>query len=270
MKLAQRHLVKPGTQLDLSKIDPSSTAGFKGGKKEAAEPFAALNEQLEELQERLWSEGKQKLLVVLQGLDACGKDGTIRSVFEGVNPLGTRVAAFGVPTEEELAHDFLWRVHAKMPGKGEIAIFNRSHYEDVLVVRVRKLAPKAVWKPRFRQINDFERLLAETGTRIVKIFLYISKEEQKERLQERLDDPLKRWKFRKGDLEDRALWDDYMTAYEEAISETSQASAPWYVVPADRNWYRNLVVAEILVGALQEMNPQSPEPEEDLEGVVVE
>jgi PPK2 family polyphosphate:nucleotide phosphotransferase len=270
MKLAQRYLVKPGTRLDLSRFDPKSTAGFDGGKKEAAEPFAELNGQIEELQERLWAEGRQKLLVVLQGLDASGKDGTIRSVFEGVNPLGTRVAAFGVPTEEELAHDFLWRVHSKVPGKGEIAIFNRSHYEDVLVVRVRKLAPKSVWQARFRQINDFERLLAETGTKIVKIYLCISKEEQKERLQERLDDPAKRWKFRKGDLEDRALWDDYQTAYEEAISETSQEGAPWYVVPADRNWYRNLVVADILVAALREMDPKTPEPEEDLAGIVVE
>jgi PPK2 family polyphosphate:nucleotide phosphotransferase len=262
--------VKPGSKVDLSKIDPASTSGFKGGKKDAAEPFAELNAQIEELQERLWAEGNQKLLVVLQGLDASGKDGTIRSVFEGVNPLGTRVAAFGVPTEEELAHDFLWRVHAKVPGKGVIGIFNRSHYEDVLVVRVRKLAPKAVWKSRFGQINDFERLLAETGTKIVKIFLYISKEEQKERLQERLDDPAKRWKFRKGDLEDRALWDDYIAAYEEALAETSQPAAPWYVVPSDRNWYRNLVVASIVVDTLKAMDPQTPEPEENLDGVVVE
>jgi len=270
MNLAKRYRVKPGSKVDLSRFDPGDTSGFKGGKKEAAEPFAALNDRLEELQERLWAEGKQKLLVVLQGLDACGKDGTIRSVFEGVNPLGTRVAAFKVPTEEELGHDFLWRVHAKMPGKGEIAIFNRSHYEDVLVVRVRKLAPKAVWKPRYRQINDFERLLAETGTKIVKFFLHISKDEQRERLQERVDDPAKRWKFRKGDLEDRALWDDYMAAYEDALTQTSQPWAPWYVVPANRNWYRNLVVSEVLVDTLKAMDPKTPEPEEDLAGVVVE
>ena len=270
MNLAKRYRIKPGSKVDLSKIDPDETDGFKGGKKDAEKPFLALNRRLEELQEKLWAEGKRKLLVVLQGLDACGKDGTIRSVFEGVNPLGTRVAAFKVPTEEERGHDFLWRVHSKMPGAGEVAIFNRSHYEDVLVVRVRNLAPKGVWKPRFQQICDFERMLAENGTKIVKFFLYISKDEQKERLQDRLDDPLKRWKFRKGDLDDRALWDSYMAAYEEALEKTSQPWAPWYVVPANRNWYRNLVVANVLVDTLQAMDLKTPEPEEDLEGVVIE
>ncbi len=270
MSLVKRYRVKPGSKVDLSTIDPDSTAGFKGGKKEAEKPFATLNDRLEELQERLWASGRQKLLVVLQAPDAGGKDGTIRSVFQGVNPLGTRVAAFKVPTEEERGHDFLWRVHKQVPGAGEMVIFNRSHYEDVLVVRVRNLAPRSVWKGRYQQICDFERLLAESGTTIVKFFLYISKDEQKERLQERLDDPLKRWKFRKGDLEDRAHWDDYMRAYEEALEKTSQPWAPWYIVPANRNWYRNLVVASVLVDTLDSLDLQLPEPAEDLTGIVIE
>ncbi len=222
------------------------------------------------LQESLWAEHRHKVLVVLQGMDTSGKDGTIRHVFEGVNPLGVRVAAFKAPTEEELDHDFLWRVHPKVPGKGEMVIFNRSHYEDVLVARVQKLAPPEVWRRRYDQINDFERLLAETDTTILKFFLHISKEEQRERLQARLDDPQKRWKFRKGDLLDRAHWDEYMEAYEDALARTSHKHAPWYVVPADKKWYRNLMVAEVLVKALEALKIQVPEPEEDLKGVVVE
>ncbi len=222
------------------------------------------------MQEALWAENRHKVLVVLQGMDTSGKDGTIRHVFEGVNPLGVRVAAFKAPTEEELEHDFLWRVHPKVPGRGEMVIFNRSHYEDVLVARVQKLVPPAVWRQRYDQINDFERLLADTGTTVLKFFLYISKDEQKERLQARLDDPQKQWKFRKGDLVDRALWDEYLEAYEEALSRTSQKHAPWYVVPADKKWYRNLVVATVLVKALEDLNIQIPEAEEDLKGIVIE
>jgi PPK2 family polyphosphate:nucleotide phosphotransferase len=268
MSLTKRFRVKTGGKIDLSEIDPGSTPGFSH--KEAGDRLQDLNKRLEVLQEALWAEHRHKVLVVLQGMDTSGKDGTIRHVFEGVNPLGVRVVAFKAPSPEELDHDFLWRVHAKVPAQGEMVIFNRSHYEDVLVARVQKLVPPEVWRPRFDQINDFERLLTETGTVLLKFFLHISKDEQKERLQARLDDPLKQWKFRKGDLLDRARWDDYMEAYEEALSRTSQKHAPWYVVPADKKWYRNLVVATVLVKALEELKIQVPEPEEDLKGVVVE
>ncbi|HEY0513337.1 MAG TPA: polyphosphate kinase 2 family protein [Thermoanaerobaculia bacterium] len=266
----KQHRVKPGSKVDLSKVDPESTPGFKGGRKDADERLIELCDSLEALQESLWAEHKRKVLIVLQGMDTSGKDGTISHVFEGVNPLGVRVVAFKAPSPEELEHDFLWRVHAKVPAQGEIVIFNRSHYEDVLVARVQKLVPPEVWKRRYDQINDFERLLAGTGTTVLKFFLHISKDEQKERLQARLDDPSKRWKFRKGDLLDRARWDDYMHAYEAALSRTSQKHAPWHIVPANKKWYRNLVVAEALVKALEDLKIQLPEPEEDLEGVVIE
>jgi PPK2 family polyphosphate:nucleotide phosphotransferase len=266
----KRYLVKPGAKLDLAKLDAGSTRGFKGSKKEAEERLRELTEKLEALQEALWAEHKHKVLVVLQGMDTSGKDGTISHVFEGVNPLGVRVASFKAPTAEELDHDFLWRVHPKVPGRGEIAIFNRSHYEDVVAARVRRLVPPEVWRSRYRQINDFERLLAETGTVILKFFLHIDKDEQKERFQARLDDPAKRWKFRLGDLEDRALWDQYEAAYEEALSRTSQERAPWYVVPANRKWYRNLVIATVLVKALEDLDIKAPEPADDLTDVVIE
>jgi PPK2 family polyphosphate:nucleotide phosphotransferase len=266
----KQHRVKPGAKVDLTQIDPGSTPGFKGKRKDADARLLALNQRLEALQESLWAEHKHKVLVVLQGTDTSGKDGTISHVFEGINPLGVRVAAFKAPTPEELDHDFLWRVHLKVPGQGEIVIFNRSHYEDVLVARVQKLVPPEVWRQRYGQINDFESLLSATGTVILKFFLYISKDEQKERLQARLDDPQKRWKFRKGDLLDRAHWDEYLEAYEDALSRTSQKHAPWYVVPADKKWYRNLVVAEVLVKALEDLKMKVPEPEEDLKGVVIE
>jgi PPK2 family polyphosphate:nucleotide phosphotransferase len=264
------HRVKPGSKVDLSAIDPGSTPGVKGGRKDASGRLQELCDRLRVLQESLWAEHKHKVLVVLQGMDTSGKDGTISHVFESVNPLGVQVVAFKSPSPEELEHDFLWRVHARVPASGEIVIFNRSHYEDVLVARVQELVPPEVWKRRYDQINDFERLLAETGTTVLKFFLHISKDEQKERLQARLDDPAKQWKFRKGDLLDRARWDDFMEAYEAALSRTSQKHAPWYVVPADRKWYRNLVVAEVLVQALEDLEIKTPEPEEDLKGVVIE
>jgi PPK2 family polyphosphate:nucleotide phosphotransferase len=268
MSLTKRFRVKPGGKVDLADFDPGSTPGFHH--KEAGERLQELNGRLEVLQEALWAEHRHQVLVVLQGMDTSGKDGTIRHVFEGVNPLGVRVAAFKAPTEEELDHDFLWRVHARVPARGEMVIFNRSHYEDVLVARVQKLVPPEVWRQRYKQINDFERLLAGTGTTVLKFFLHISKDEQKERLQARLDDPRKQWKFRKGDLVDRALWDEYMAAYEEALSRTSQKHAPWYIVPADKKWYRNLVVATVLVKALEDLKIQIPEAEEDLKGIVIE
>ncbi len=266
----KRYRVKLGSRLNLSRLDASDMSAFKEGKSETQEAFDKLNDRLEAHQEMLWAQGRHKLLVVLQGMDTSGKDGTIRHVFDGVNPLGVRVASFKAPTTEELAHDFLWRVHPLVPGKGEMVIFNRSHYEDVLAARVRGLVPEETWKPRYDQINDFERLLAESGTTILKFYLHIDADEQKERLQARLDDPTKRWKFRTGDLEDRSLWKKYMKAYEDALSRTSTEWAPWYVVPSNRKWYRNLIVATVIVEALEQLGMKYPEPSEDLRGVVVE
>jgi PPK2 family polyphosphate:nucleotide phosphotransferase len=266
---AARWQVKPGTKVNLAKIDTRSTEGAPGDKdKTEAVSDGELEKELHGLQERLYAEGERSLLVVLQAIDAGGKDGTIKHVFGGLNPASCRVVSFKVPSEEERSHDFLWRVHAKAPAKGEVVVFNRSHYEDVLVVRVHSLVPEDVWRPRYDLINDFEANLAAAGTRIVKLYLHISKEEQAERFQARLDDPSKRWKFRKGDLDERARWDDYIAAFEEAISRTSTDAAPWYVVPADRKWYRNWAVSRILCETLTDMDPQYP-PAEDLTGVVV-
>jgi PPK2 family polyphosphate:nucleotide phosphotransferase len=265
---AGRWRVEPGDKVRLDKVDTRSTDGAPGDKDETGKAVEDLHAELDGLQERLYAEGRQSLLVVLQAIDAGGKDGTIKHVFRALNPAGCRVVSFKVPSEEERSHDFLWRVHAKAPATGEVVVFNRSHYEDVLVVRVHDLVPEEVWRPRYDFINDFEANLAAAGTRIVKLYLHISKEEQAERFQARLDDPTKRWKFRKGDLEERARWDDYVAAFEEAISRTSTATAPWYVVPADRKWYRNWAVSRILVETLGDMDPQYP-PAEDLTGVVV-
>jgi PPK2 family polyphosphate:nucleotide phosphotransferase len=218
----------------------------------------------------LYAEHKQKVLVVLQALDTGGKDGTIRAVFEGVNPAGVKVASFKVPTAIESDHDFLWRIHQQTPGKGEIVIFNRSHYEDVLVVRVHNLVDKDVWKRRYDHINHFEKLLTDEGTTIIKIFLHISKEEQKERLQERLDIPEKNWKFSSGDLKERALWDEYQKAYEDVLKKTSTDYAPWYIIPANRNWYRNYLISSILVKKLESLNMEYPSPEEGLDNIVIE
>lgn len=261
--------ITPGTKLDLADHAPNSRRGFDGGKKDGKRALPGLTRLIAELQRRLWAESEQSLLVVLQAMDTGGKDGTIRHVFRGVNPQGVDVHGFGVPTEEELAHDYLWRVHQHTPADGRIAIFNRSHYEDVLVVRVKGLVAEQVWSRRYEHIRAFEEMLSDEGTTIVKLFLNISQDEQKERLEARLDEPNKNWKFRKGDLEDRALWDAYQVAYEEAISKTSTVYAPWYVVPADRKWYRNLVVSSILIETLKGMNPRFPEPELGLTEVVI-
>lgn len=236
----------------------STTPGWKGGKEAAAPVLSQLNRRLEELQESLYAEGKHRVLVVLQGMDTSGKDGVIRRVFEGVNPSGVRVESFKAPTLQELRHDFLWRIHALVPAGGELTIFNRSHYEDVLAVRVRNLAPEEVWRPRYRQIAEFERLLSESGTTLVKFFLHISRDEQRERLQARVDDPAKRWKFRSGDLEDRALWNEYQEAYAEALRRTSTPRAPWYAIPADRKWYRDLAIASVLVETLEGLKIKLP------------
>ncbi|MGH9243814.1 MAG: polyphosphate kinase 2 family protein [Acidimicrobiales bacterium] len=267
---SDRWLVKPGATVDLAALDTRTTDGAPGAKATTKDALPALTERLAALQERLWAEGEQALLIVLQAMDCGGKDGAIEHVFSGINPQGVRIANFKVPTDEELAHDFLWRIHRVVPRKGEIGLFNRSHYEDVLVVRVKGLAPERVWRRRFDQINEFEELLAESGTRIVKVWIHISKEEQAERLQARLADPEKRWKFRVGDLEERKRWDEYMDAYREAVERTSTAAAPWYIVPSDRKWYRNWAISNIALETLEDMDPQFPPPEDDLDAVVIE
>ena len=248
---------KTGAQLD--KRDPRDDLGFNKAK--ATKALADEVVKLADLQERLWAEQKHSLLVVLQAMDAGGKDGTIRAVLSGVNPQGVHITGFKAPTPNELAHDYLWRVHAAAPAHGEIGVFNRSHYEDVLVVRVHGIVAEERWRKRYGHIRDFEQRLVEEGTTIIKLFLHISKDEQRERFQERIDDPTKQWKFRKGDLDDRAKWDDFQAAYDDAISETSTDNAPWYVIPGDRNWVRNLAVAKILVNTLEAMNPQYPAAE---------
>ncbi len=263
--------VKPDTKLRLDEIDPRSTPGWDEDDKEGGRArVLELNDRLEVLQELLYAEGTQRVLVVLQAMDAGGKDGTIRHVFDGVNPSGVRAPAFKKPSSRELAHDYLWRVHKEVPGDGEIVIFNRSHYEDVLVVRVMDLAPEKRWRKRYQHIVDFERMLHDEGTTIVKIYLHISKEEQKERLQDRLDVPEKNWKFETGDLAMRAKWDDFMEAFEDALDKTSTADAPWYVIPADRKWYRNIAVLEILVQTLEELDMSYPEPEEGLDQIEID
>jgi PPK2 family polyphosphate:nucleotide phosphotransferase len=228
----------------------------KGGLDEALESHAA---RLAALQAALGAEGTRALLIVLQGRDACGKDGTVRRVFSGLNPAYAGVTSFKRPSALELRHDYLWRIHQAVPARGTIGIFNRSHYEDVLTVRVHGLVPEPVWRRRYEQINAFERMLADEGTVIRKFFLHVSKEEQRKRLEERLDDPAKNWKFEPGDLQERARWDDYTAAYEEMLERCSTAWAPWYVVPADRNKPRDFLVAEAVVAALEEMNPRYPE-----------
>ena len=248
--------VKPGSKFSLADHDPAATHGWSKGA--AITETAALDTRLFDLQDKLWAEAKKSVLVVLQGIDASGKDGTIRRVMTAFNPQGCNVASFKVPTAEEAAHDFLWRIHKRTPGKGEIAIFNRSHYEQVLIVRVHGLEPRSVWSKHYDQINEFEELLADSGTTIVKFFLHISKDEQRQRIQERYDTPRKRWKFSMGDLEERKLWDKYMVAYEEAIARTSTDKAPWYVIPANKNWTRNLAVSSILAETIADLKPAYP------------
>jgi PPK2 family polyphosphate:nucleotide phosphotransferase len=246
----------PGTRVRLSQRDDGETFGWD---KVAAEPETARQlERLTELQDRLWAEAKRAVLVVLQGIDAAGKDGTIKKVMTAFNPQGSPVTSFKVPSVEELAHDYLWRVHKAMPRRGEVGIFNRSHYEEVLVVRVHELVPKAVWSKRYEQINAFERHLADNGTTIVKFFLAIDKEEQRERFQARYDDPTKRWKFSMGDLDERKLWDAYQAAFDDVLSKTSTDAAPWYVIPANRKWFRNLAVASILADTIAGLKPAYP------------
>ena len=260
--------VEPGSSPHLAKRDPDARIGAPD-KDEGLAHLTALVERLGLLHNRLFAEATRSVLLVLQGMDTAGKDGTIRHVLTGVNPQGCRIASFREPTPAELAHDYLWRIHAACPARGELVIFNRSHYEDVVAVRVRELAPSHVWERRYEHIREFERLLTDEGTSVVKVFLHLSREEQRVRLQERIDNPEKRWKFRAGDLDDRARWDDFVAAYEDALRETSTVWAPWYVVPADHNWSRNLAVAEVLVDALERLDPRLPDPEPESERLVI-
>ncbi len=249
-------------------IDPNDSEDYRS-KKDVAEELKRQRERIAELQARLYAENEQSLLIVLQAMDTGGKDGTIKHVFRGVNPQGCQVWSFKTPSAEELAHDFLWRYHQKAPRRGMITIFNRSHYEDVLVVRVKDLVPANVWQHRYDMINEFEHMLMLNNTTVIKFFLYISKDEQKRRLQSRLDDPSKHWKFSSNDLKERAFWEDYMAAYEDMINKCSTAYAPWYVVPANKKWYRNLVIARTIADTLEVMNPRYPEAEQGLNQVTI-
>jgi PPK2 family polyphosphate:nucleotide phosphotransferase len=248
---------QPGEKFKIAGADPSDTSGFTD-KEETKLETAKDAEAINVLQDRLFAEGKRALLVVLQGMDTSGKDGTVRGVFNACGPLGVHVNPFKVPSELERSHDYLWRIHNVVPGKGYIGIFNRSHYEDVLVVKVRKFATAEAIERRYDEINSFEKMLSDNGVKILKFMLNISKKEQGTRLQERIDDPTAHWKFNPGDLEDRKLWDDYMAAYETALTRCSTKHAPWHVVPADRKWVRNAVIARIVRETLEEMNPQYP------------
>jgi PPK2 family polyphosphate:nucleotide phosphotransferase len=262
--------IKPGAKVDLAKRDPADKSPVSGNKTERLARLAELAPRIDTLQDLLYAEKKHKLLVVLQGMDTAGKDGTIRHVFSAVDPLGVRAVSFRAPVGEEREHDFLWRVHREVPRLGEIAIFNRSHYEDVLIVRVHKWIDMDECKRRYQHINGFERTLAENGMTILKFFLHISKDEQKRRLQERIDDPDKHWKFNPGDLEERKRWDDYMKAYEDAIEATSTDCANWYVVPSDSKSTRNLIISSILIEQLEALKMKYPRPVEDYSGIVVE
>lgn len=264
-----KYRVKPGQQINLEDYDPDDRSEFNGDKKDAAVRVDELTTALDDLQERLYAESSRAVLFVIQALDTGGKDSTIRSVFGNLNPQGCRVASFKAPTTLELAHDYLWRVHLAMPRRGEIGVFNRSHYEDVLVVRVHGLVPREVWEKRYDQINAFEKMLTEEGTTIVKFYLHISKREQKRRLEERLLDPTKHWKFNPGDLQERELWPEYRQAYEDMLTRTSTEWAPWYIVPADHKWYRNVVVAQVTYETLQALNPQYPQPSLDLSKIII-
>lgn len=258
----------PGEPFRLADFDPGDTGRYKK-KKEAKSKVKDNLKHLRELQEMLYAQGRHALLIVLQAMDAGGKDGTIKHVMGAYNPQGVQVTPFKVPTEEELAHDFLWRVHKAVPRRGMIGIFNRSHYEDVLVVRVHELVPEMVWRKRYDHINAFERLLADSGVTIVKFFLHISKAEQAERLRERQTRPDKQWKFSPGDLDERKLWEDYMAAFEEALTRCNTGYAPWYVIPANRKWYRNLVVSRILIETMESIGLDYPAPVPDIESYMI-
>ena len=260
--------VDPGSKAGIAERDPDDRLGF-GDKQAGKKRLEQLHEQLGDLHDRLFAEAHRSVLLVLQGIDASGKDGVIRSVFTGLNPQGCRIVAFRAPTSTELAHDYLWRVHAQLPARGEIGIFNRSHYEDVVAVRMLGLASKEVWSRRPGHIVEWERMLTDEGTTLVKVFLNVSRDEQRRRLQERIDDPKKRWKFRQDDLQVRERFDEWVRAWDDVISETSTDWAPWYVVPADHNWVKAVAVAELLVASLDRLKPRYPDPEDGVEGLEI-
>lgn len=260
-----RFRIAPGERVDFKDFDPSCKGNLN--KKDAAEKIVKLRDKMSDLQQQLFAERKRSLLICLQGLDASGKDGVIRHVIGSMNPDGCRVANFKEPNQEELAHDFLWRIEAQMPKKGEVAIFNRSHYEDVLIVRVHNLVPKGAWLSRYDEINDFERRHVKNGTRILKFFLHISKKEQLERFEQRLDDPSKRWKISEADYKEREYWDDYLRAYRDALARCSTEESPWFVIPADHKWFRDLAVSEIIVATMEGMDIRVPQPTVNIEEI---
>ena len=260
--------VEPGSPPRIAERDPADRLGLD--KDDGERSLARLVERIDELQYLLYAEDRRSVLLVLQGLDASGKDGVVRRVFAGVNPTGVKVTSFRVPAGVELQHDYLWRVHLSLPPRGEIGVFNRSHYEDVVAVRMHGLAPESVWRRRYEHLRSFEQMLVDEGTTVLKVFLNVSRDEQRRRLQERIDDPRKRWKFRRDDLQVRERFDDWVAAWEEALGETSTAWAPWYVVPADRNWVKSLAVAELLCTTLEGLDLKLPDPQPGIEGLVVE
>ena len=263
-----RFRVDPGTRTRLADVDPDEAEHYRR-KKDVTDELKRHRDRISDLQARLYGEQKRSLLIVLQAMDTGGKDGTIKGVFQGVNPQGCQVWSFKAPSNEEAAHDFLWRYHQKAPPKGMIHIFNRSHYEDVLIVRVKDLVPESVWRPRYEAINQFEYALTSDGVTVLKFFLHISKDEQKRRLESRLADPDKRWKFSASDLKERAYWEDYQAAFEDAVNECSTSYAPWYVVPANKKWYRNLVVARTIADTLEAMSPKFPAAEKGLDSIQI-
>jgi PPK2 family polyphosphate:nucleotide phosphotransferase len=263
------HRVKPGQRIDLAKVDPADVSAAPGDEDATKQELQVLVQRLADLHAKLWAEADRRVLVVLQGMDTSGKGGTIDHVIGWVHPAGLRVVSFKAPSGGELTHDYLWRVHANVPAAGELGVFDRSHYEDVLAVRVLGLVPEERWKRRYDHINGFEQMLVDEGTTVVKLFLHISEGEQRKRLEARLEDPTKQWKFREDDLDTRAHWDAYRSAFEDAIERTTTDQARWYVVPADRKWYRNWAVATILVGVLEHMDLTWPAPKDDLSKVVI-
>ena len=266
--MLDRLRVDPGSPATIAERDPDDRLGLD---KDASEKrIDTLVDRIDQLQYRLFAEHRRSILLVLQGLDASGKDGVVRRVFHGVNPTGVRVTSFKVPVGAEVQHDYLWRIHAALPARGEIGVFNRSHYEDIVAVRMHRIAPEEVWRRRYEHVREFERMLVDEGTTVLKVFLNVSKEEQRKRFQERIDDPEKRWKFRRDDLKVRERYDEWVAAWDEALTETSTPWAPWYVVPADRNWVKALVVAELVAATLEQLDPQLPEPEAGLERLRIE
>jgi PPK2 family polyphosphate:nucleotide phosphotransferase len=266
--MLDRLRVAPGTPARIAERSTHDRVGVE--KDEGEKRLGHLVERIDELQYRLYAEARRSVLLVLQGLDASGKDGVVRRVFEGVNPTGVAVTSFRAPAGAELEHDYLWRIHRALPRRGTIGVFNRSHYEDVVAVRMYEIAPEAVWRPRYGHLRDFERMLVDEGTTVLKVLLNVSREEQRVRFQERVDDPGKRWKFRRDDLEVRRRFDEWIAAWEEAVTETSTEWAPWHVVPADRNWVKALAVAELVAGALERLDPRLPDPEDGIEGMQID